>query len=1425
MDVENTPIIIINDPEENVIMECDDDELEPLENQVVEYLDFDNPIQYTDEQVILQLLNVLSYKDNNVYKNKSFWNRRSREFLNILKAIQNKDGFHVNDKLQPIIAAKKIRIEESDLEMTEGEIEAMEEEIKVIFVKNNDVLISRSFAMNIEDDYKRVLLSIIESEKIWNDDADNDYPKIVLKKDVEGYINYILPFNSQDRNIRFLGGHGDYEGDNLSLMGYYYRVHDVDLDLLQFDFQDYVNALDNLTIDERVEVYHNYKSRPLHGQVKEMTKDDVLVLIDGQSTPCIIHKAFSKLHENEYFVYRLLDTESSKFHKYKLKTRNVLIKFPTVKFDMDDLLSVVLPTPYDLMNILKKELSEVYSLYDLKTIFERFGLHKGIFDVDEKMFSKLKHLLYNNVTKITKPKAHSIVSYRPVFKSRYSILNFFQDSYKFPNALDKYSNYVFKNRFNDTEYNRMKYIFSHGDCGLIFFQYIITDYCDSVFTSIEHEITKNGIVEEMHRIEKIVKESKELLNKSCKDIKEPPIKRTYTSVEQLEKDNFRELEGVEEGDFAKLQVEFSVKANKDSYKEGHTSKTNVKDSGYILYKRVFVQDKEGNKHMWIRDRFVPYHSCSTGNQLPDSKHVKSQECVYDTKEDICVNKEYHKHTNRIEILKKRQDILQNILRFYENSASIKQKLQESREKIYISNLNSFKYLPGSISYDSGKRYDDFIGDPDNEDEERKQQAEQGENVFYTVLRKNEGDNQDVNAGDSLYVEPEQEETRFAQTLLSYLGIELAEKFIKIIVQRYKSLHHLIYDENPLTRPKDKLNQKNTGRRYISKQEWVEVQIKIDMKKPEHKGKPRNYFVGPVTTFVESRIQKNSTYLMSALILILVQLQLPDIKLGSGQSLCKFGLQGYPLNEENHSLLKYMACVIKKMSNPNHELLKVFDKETDGKIEIGIKECVNMVIKLTPIYNEGLETARNRLQKPKRANALTMYPEWGSFRPVMKIFPEGNETVVKYIKRIYDLSEKTATKLLLKDTFTIMSDYNTDDTFKRLQSHLQKQEKHTQIQKSVYGYFESVKLESENNLFATKTLKHPDFKSVSIVGYKNRDVMKFDDVVQEAIANLGSENETYWDDFTLGIQEHLMNFQGRFNIDKGTMTSLSNVMFGKNEGQLLNLRNIMRCVLKDDIKGFLGKSTNGWKKIDNKRLLDMPLKKHEFDIVKEIMNTRTDNLNALLLHRNDEIFVIELRKKVKDIAEKLKYVSKPFTSIDKDMFVKRSVYLYDYIFVHILYDLVSLINNNADDIYDLTKISDYTNTAVKGTHKIIIKFCESIIKRFVSKVNENIFDADFILRNNEKLREEAKDKTLKAFGKFNKEDVPAYKIARQLGLVQLSVEDEDFQEVDAQNLEETRKTDKRTDEDEAGDITYGGEDADEDNTDNLDGDDGMWGNDD
>lgn len=1277
--------VIVNDETgDELLMECGED-LEPLEVPI-EFIDHDGPIQYTDDQMVFQLLNILSYNDKDVLANKSFWNRRVREFVQVVK----KDHVSLQDNpfLFPIIDAGFIHVGNDASDEDEDEDEAADTEYTTVAMSK--LLDRRTYLTHSNESYSTVLPKLIKLERIW----ENRESMGVLHKAKADGDAYIY----QGQKLRRVHV---FKNDTMHIVGYLYMPSTGATNTVAFDLNEYVKSLTQLSIDDLVDVV-DVTGHVKHGKVTQVQSDEnkVIIMLDDESQ---IQISMQAIWTNDVFVYNQL-SDGLRFNKSMLKTHNLSVSLfgeADSKRTCHSLLTV-LPSVSDVLAFHASEWNSALQLEDFEAVFLKYGLvSESITFAD---FVEIAQILRKNVgnhqVNRSIPRKRRIAT---VFSSHSDILDFD----KHQDIVSQYMEYKFKTRFNDTEYHRMKHLFSQGDNGLLFSTCLVAKDLDGTFQYVNKHIKEYE--QEALSLGKEMADLKAASHSDCTTNK-PNVVKTYDSLVDLENDNFRDIEGVQIGDYAKVMG--------------------------TLFKRMKTPD---HRQIWVQDRTVHdrAEACDP-----------AQECVYDAQKDLCASKDYLIILNKIRNIEERQEVLKRIMHFHSNYGEIKE-----HQKTVIDGLIQQVHATYErrsdyqLHHDDTKDYSQYTGNVNNQDDDRFNQAEQGENVHYAVLRS------DPPKAKQAIIDNTKRE--LVEIILDSFGIALddaATDWIKANLEFYHEQNHL-----------QQLLQK--VRQIVSKQaEKLLTEKLADRNNKIAPEKLKAMFYQQRDKNIAENIKKikydfakKSVVITTALYVLAVQQKLPAVKITKAFPGCskQFALEGHPLNDKPKSLLSYLACIIKQISTANDDNLHPFSTMSLNEITLAVREQIDKILVDKPGIVATLKTINSSLDAKLQEEGISQtYEEWASFRPVLRRNKgqEQKSALVDYMNRLFDLSKDSMNMYIrLSKDLVAISQYLSDTQFKRLYTQIKK-EKLVSI--PGHGFYTKATREPYDDLFAKKEITpYSRSKRITTESHHSEHAVKriFDDEdLNTALASF--KDDAYWNVFPETVSGRLQQLLSQLDMEDSQLAKdLAAVMYSFDEARTLSRRNAYRYFLFGELKTLLGKFTNNWVSdyLWLQKLPQLDKKKDEMKRVEEILNLDTElaDLSIKFVHmpQNIRAALVDVARRIcSDLLESYE----PYTQTDcSSTSAQREIYVFDHVHV--------LIWERLWAVQD-----DHENAS-----SVLTDFIVYLMKHFVNVVKSNTFESKYITRKHEELRESRKNDTLRNLEKLSPEAKEAVLALRNLGLLE------------------------------------------------------------
>lgn len=1307
-------------------MECDDEELDPLEVDI-EIFDENHVVELTDEQIAVNLLSLLSFNDSDVISHKEYWNRKTKSYIDIL----NWNTSSQNHKLYPVIKANRILVEDED--------NVNEDETGTIMTTLDNILRKRTLIMKSKEPYPQQQKKLMLLEKTWEDKSDHDSVKYHVKKDTWGFIK------SDDalHKVKLNGQSGRWDGDIVDLIGFVYIIHNDRDVVVKFDTREYVKSLENILVGDDVIVVDNYLDRREKCIVLEKNEDMIKVSTsDGDVTYDMKH-----LDKNTCFLYPST-RDGDLISKYTATKSNVLFTIVPNVIANNDIINMLVPSASEAI-LLSEDIMQTLTQYsEIKTILARFGWDV----IDLQTFVRAKQILLNNtttqMTKMLATKNKVVKKHDSEFKPPCDYLDFSTHQEEISDYFGKTMYASLNKTISDTDYARMKYITGQGDSGLLYTTCLMKRYTDQLFKYIQKKET--DYVKETEKLKTEIEEIDKTLKTSDCDGFQPNIKKSYKNLEDLNKDNFQNLDGVENGDYAEVL---------DNDKQTRS-----------LFKRVFTERNGQIQQFWIHDRDMIYDKCNPDGVV-EFGSLEKQESAYDTFENICASKEYVRLKNKRHHLASRLDIIGKMLVFMENYDTVRS-LQEETIHVLKTNIKSTfqRYSADDMSYEDIQDYSEFVGDANEDVDDKFAQAEQGQNIVYKPLQVEKIDQKKKDLSDDNYI----------VNILSFMGIDLSTVNVDFILRNVE-----IY--NPA-------RTLEANKASIMKKEQMMLHAEFEKRKKELKnvneGNLLQVLKKKLQTIRESQLDKaskefftKSISIACAMFVILVQLNIDNVVITSAYQSCSnmFGLEGYPVNENNRSLLKYVACVVKNMSTKDNQVLGAFYDMNTEEIYNVFKKQVDFLLNKKSEIKQELELIKKRLKiRVINKNIPKEYSEWTSFRPYIpnaEKAMKSNKLIAQYITSMYDLSKTSNFVEKLTADMTFMSSFLKDKALGDTYAKLSQDGTNVRVR---YGTFTFKQREDIVNMFGQKDIATKNVTELHLkVSEPTTTTIAHQDI-KEAMDHI--DDDIYWMDLEYTIVqrfEDLLNKMNIPNVYKERLFIIPNT-------QALKIKNSYRNALFNDIKILLGKVSNNWTPdaLWLNRLVQLDKRKDEHIKINEILSTGTEVFELSAKINGDMEFKVSFSDVVSNVSQHLigNYHHFEKATTDNNI-IKRQIYIYNYILVEMLYMLLNSVLGG-HDIYDLssfTNINNVQDNIIKVRLQTMRSLIVAILSSLLNQLQNNLYDVFDVNRVQEQLREERKTRIIKDFERLDQNDKGTYKLARDLGLIKVANLDVEKTEVHVEQV--------------------------------------------
>lgn len=1299
-------------------MTCTDD-LDVVE-ETYEYIDNDAVYQFTDEQIALALLDILSFDDRNVVAHKSFWNQRVREFLQVLKRQENMNtddetSWLTHPFVIPVVKARKVIVENDAVDTNDRYTIPLSQ------------LLSERVRLNTTstEPFTKMLPKLVKLERIWKQLNDDSLfsKSLTIAKAMPAYV--YGHDNSLQRVCLDVG-------DVVDIVGFVFVKHPNDT-IDTFVTSDYLKSLASLNIHDSITFIHQTNDNTFGGKVIAKNNDDVVCEIKrGQDTENVV-VSLQNPWDNDVMLYPN-SYDGFKWTKNSYMDSNVFVTIPP-----NAALAVFnkfIPTFWDVVRIGRISQSPL-NLAIYEELFLQWGL--DINSINSKAWNLLREYIQRHVQNLKHQRKKKGITIAPLEAnvkelSESCVLDFD----KYSDALREYPVYKFANTFVDSARHRIKYLSLQQDDGLYFVTCLIDVLCDKMYDVVNEQKTKyekelNELASKMERLSAV--------RKQCTDYT-PVVKKTYSDVSALESDNFKPLDGIKVGDYAMCN--------------------------HHIYRRVSTSD---GVQFWSKsiDNGVGTDQCNEKGDIPAFDELqKSDGCVYDDISKLCENKAFLETQNTINNMRERKETIEKLLQFHKLHGGLKQARAQELKDIAVSLHYAAKTRrsDGFVSFDASKDYSHFVGHPDDF-QDRYAEAEQGENVFYAVLNptkdaqdgESSRDKGDTDAGFHELDTNESNTTKaFFINFINYAGIRLARNIIEFVIANVE----YYVDVGKLTKDLDRLYKTANQNMEKSLQEILKNNPSQDkqiiLKKLR---KQRDEQIAKFKKSIKQSHNKNTVLHVCALYVLVVQANITSIEIATTFQGCekKFSLEGFPLNNNEKSLISYLACVVKGLATPNDPLLSTFADMTIPVIAHEIREVTTKVLlHKTDMASEiqAMSVLHANQQNKERKIQST---EWTGFKPNMKIgaLPQHVPYYARYLQNFYNFHQSPEHRIeKITRRFTFTKSFEDAGHFKELERKYQD----TIIKVGEGVYRRGKRSPTKMDLFEEKEIvqHHKSILFDKTIDVKLRENQK-GNVNANVIANVDiplrttmqqcvdNKSEQWWNDFTDKIHGYLDDYtrvadeMGLNNSETMTKCAEYLLFHEKKQTDLNRPHQTLRVLmafeqfLTDTIKTLMSKITNNW--VSDFKLLNQKYKKMDIkdDIVEVQQDDDLQSLVAKLKSFDPQVQTLWCDS----MKSWMKVFTQTFPLMTTQMDNSKRLYMYAFSFLYLLFSIVqtSLGNKVPNPFLQLNVEQIQSRSETKRQFMFAMELNEFFIRRFVKSMNNNTFDTMTINKRNEELREQRK----------------------------------------------------------------------------------------
>jgi hypothetical protein len=978
-DDEETIFELIDDAGEEVIMKCGED-LGEFE-QIVEVIDDTKFVEYTEEMLRMQIIDLLNYENTQSQTKRAFANlQKHKKFLVLMTTLNSR--LSLLESLQgfiiPRICNKPIRImseDEDELnELVENDGSLFNSSIS--YVRLWSILKKRTATLKNKSSDKDTTEELMIQERLWERsnvvDESQHRIQIVIKKETFAldYTNKLIVL---------------FPGEVVEVCGFAHIKKQSSLlnptKNYHFQTSEYVNYLKTLAQGDNVIVHSKLSTISTSTSIIETDHNTFLRLKDGATI------SIADIAKNDVF----LESASSPFpiikhpHRYIIETHNDQIHhfifdllpedttgYETIHCFVPSVDEIVICTLQD------ASLWQSFSAFSLRSI-ERYienVYNKKNDTITNQSWTNVKDVVDKNVKLVCESIERKIMrtkKYKSTHSAHSSVMNF--ENYDF---LSEYKDGVFKyqNTLIDTEYFRTKFI-SRKDMGLQYFGVVLSREVEQLYQWVDKH--RDSIENEKNTISRLLK-AEFNYNVECLE-KTMNIVKIYKTIQDMEKTNGRKLPNVEINDYAKVVLE---------------------DGREMLYKREAIND---DQHVW------------TFQAVEDVMMLTNDacKCVVEDVETVCSYRDVLRNKNTKDLKKAEFTLLKNMLSFHNSFTKMQKALIRDRTvwKEYF-DWNE-PYFNEEMTYKNNKDYSTFVGKDEEQPLRTFDEGEQGEFVSYSVLPSFVSDETQLRPFDPLGTYEEQD-IQYVMAVINVFGLGFDEKEVAYIllqldlVKRRMDLNRLynaMYRKAKVAEPKinkidkvDETTEKKKKKDAIDKieqeKELKRAQIRYDVDKAWNK----------------QVISEIIVYMIS-----IFQARYPMVKINGLVQAHKshFDVTGPPLQltdhqnkHESRSLLSYMCHVISDMKNNNVVLFSGFEGTPRAVYQSLLQEIKKTLVKI-PQLEIALRKRRNIVER-----LLYGYNEWKGYRPFVNEKQGTHARQNTIASKVLDFMNKSVSLVTLDD---------------------------------------------------------------------------------------------------------------------------------------------------------------------------------------------------------------------------------------------------------------------------------------------------------------------------------------------------------------------------------------------------------------------------
>ena len=1395
----------------DIIDEIDSNEIEYVDDTSEEMRDFISKVKitrvvnsefidYTDDQF---KNNILLLTRDNIDGTNAITNVNN--LLSIYNNLKNKKDEKINDKLfYPIVSIKKKMFLIETEKYTDGALYNNSPSL----IKNTveDYLQKSNNVNNSGEPYDIKQNRLYELERPFdtlNDSESNNYKYVAeFNRDVitdcihENIGNYngedfkcvdILnnprkldkfrllskkTYKMNDDEIKQL-----YSGDQVRIVGYVNKIPDND-NVSLFDLEQYMEDINDMKVDDEIFIILtiNNDNNKYSGKIQLLQDNKIIINLD-KKIQYIDDKVDTLIYDKDNVNYFTLYRKNEKKNIYqktllfKDDSPVITFKFPEVftNEEYNKFLMIIFPNLKELL----LNNNEFINYNDLNEILDKYNF--DINNLDKKDIENINIKLNKNIKDFNKDyiddlKIKKKQDKKYEFKTTNPLLN------NFP---EHYINYTEANTFKDSSINRLIHLSKQNDKG---FYHFITELKKTLEKDLE-SIKDIDLEKELKLFEteynKLQLEKKKFKPDDCKQIK---IDKLYYTLEALQKDE----------------------GNKKDY-EGKYVVLNDGNNFITIY-----QMTNGN---WVK-QFNLQQSERDNIKFCDGayyyKKLDKNICMYDDITSLCkkrdefINKQnLNKLSVQIDIIKELQDFKNNFKKYNKyldtllnNYKNKTYNFYDVKQITHSKKISNKKYVGDENFIDFDTIYNNFevVNDP-----------------FYIPI-------DEENTTDNKLDDKINDYQKLVNKILQVIGFQMNDSEIRHIIKSIDNINQKILEKKISEAKSENKEYKNLSDKDIISKLYNNI--------------------------AEQRtdIHRNIVLIIASMLIIIIQIQYPNVKLLKINSKCSkfFSLVGYPIDKASKENMKkqlyvYVGCCL--FTGMKEELSDLSNNLVLNKIQ----QIIRIILKERPYYITLLKKNKRIYQEVNDSDFKIKV--WPGYKPELKIKKEPTTTVGKYL---YKISQNIRKDKVYKYDYLKKPLINNICCYEKIDKNLNyytyfdnKFNEKENLIRSIKNSDNNIGIEINEtffNLIKNEGFKY-NFDSEHI--FNIEDEMKFDNLdlyesekfdkskyydYSNVFMNLFNEqninnenitkilenfNDTkQWDKLSMDIDSlftKLMDFTKSYAINfddnvindlKLYLVTLRNANGNFDISNLLNIKNISQKWISYKTSYLLSKIINH----NDINHMNAPIMKNvisENDKMK--ISNIIDNNNKDLVGFNDSITDNDTIKTNFNNKSKLFVVdsykinlndnTKENKSVDN---ITKNVYLLNYIFITIIYNIYTLILSNDEEL-NINSILDRINVFISSEEidenkvsqlTLIANIISYILKEYRDDIKINLIDNDELQSKVNSLREDKKQRQIRYFENLTLDDVDAHKLLKEIGhridINEDYTEDKDVQELIVEN---------------------------------------------